>query len=225
MRVYFLRHAESVSNADLGVVALPPERGDQLTERGWEQARAAGRYLAGTDLGIERLLTSPMRRARETADGVAEALGLEPATLDDSQELRESEGYGELTPEEQRLHRWSVWMAEHGDDPEYSYQGGESFNDLLARVRSVKGALEGLAGEASTVLLVVTHGIWLRFFLMECLLGHGFEATEVGRLWQVRTVNCGLSLFEYVPGELDEKDPSEDPWRCMTWMARPWDPP
>src|SRR5215208_2638867 len=218
-RIFFLRHAESVSNADLGVVALPPERGDRLTDQGREQAVAAGRYLAENDLGIKRVLASPMQRARETADALAGELGLAVETLDDSQELRESEGYGELTAEEQRLHRWSVWMTEHGNDPDYSWQGGESFNDLIGRVRAVRGSLEKLVDENDAVL-AVSHGIFLRFFLMECLLGDAFTASQVGRLWQLRTVNCGLSLFEFLPGEPDEKDPSEDPWRCVTWMAR-----
>jgi broad specificity phosphatase PhoE len=224
LRAYFLRHAESVSNANLGVVAMPPERGDRLTDQGRGQAAAAGRYLADNDLGIQKVFTSPMRRARETAEAVAGEVGLPVEKLEDSQELRESEGYGEMTPEAQRLHRWSVWMTEHGSDPDYSWHGGESFNELIGRVRAVKASLESLAGECDAVL-AVSHGIFLRFFLLECLLGDAFDASQVGRLWQVRTANCGLSLFEFLPGEPDEKDPSEDPWRCVTWMARPWDPP
>jgi broad specificity phosphatase PhoE len=222
MRVYFLRHAESVSNADLGVVALPPERGDRLSDRGREQARLAAAHLG--DLGVSRVFSSPLNRARETAQPAGEELGLAVETLDSITELRESEGYGELSAEEQKLHRWSVWMAEHGHDPDYSYRGGESFNDLLGRVRGAKGALEALAEEDGGTLLAVSHGIFLRFFLLDCLLGDGFQASHVPRLWQLRTVNCGLSLFECVTDD-EEKDPSPDPWRCLTWMARPWDPP
>jgi broad specificity phosphatase PhoE len=225
LRVYFLRHAESVSNADLGVVALPLEQGDRLSDRGREQARMAGDYLAGAELGIKRVVTSPMRRARETAGAVAEELDLPVEVLEDSHELRESEGYGDLSASEQRRHRWSVRMAEHGDDPDYTWRGAESFNELIARVRRVKAALEGLADEDGPVL-AVSHGIFLRFFLFECLLGDDFQPVQAPHLWQLRTVNCGLSLFECVTGDdTDEKDPSPDPWRCITWMGRPWDPP
>jgi len=237
LRAYFLRHAESVSNADAGVVALPPEKGDRLSELGQEQARRAASHLADAVGGgaLDRILASPLHRARETADVVSEELGLPVETLDSMTELRESEGYGELSAEEQRLHRWSVWMAEHGHDPDYSYRGGESFNDLLGRVRETKAALEAMAERpggkdgAGPHVLAVSHGIFLRFFLLDCLLGEDFRASHVPRLWQVRTVNCGMSLFEYhAPdrGEEEaEKDPSPDPWRCITWMARPWDPP
>ena len=101
-------------------MALPGDEGDRLTELGRRQAREAGRHLG--ELGATRILTSPLRRARETAEGVAETLGLPVVELEPLHELRESDGFGELELEEQRLRRWSVWMAEHGDDPDHSYR-------------------------------------------------------------------------------------------------------
>jgi broad specificity phosphatase PhoE len=75
MRVLFLRHGESAHNAHTGEERLGQELGDLLTERGRAQAEAAGEALR--DRGITRLLTSPMRRAAETAEAVGAALGLE----------------------------------------------------------------------------------------------------------------------------------------------------
>jgi hypothetical protein len=46
----------------------------------------------------------------------------------------------------------------------------------------------------------------------------------VPQLWNLRTLNCGLSLFER--GERWHPADVETPaWTCVTWMARPWDPP
>ena len=134
MRVHFLRHGESASNAAPDAMALPGDEGDRLSDRGWEQAHLAGRHLA--ELGATRILTSGLRRARETAEAVAETLALPIVELPELHELRESDGYGELGLEEQRLRRWSVWMKEHADDPDHSFRGGESFNDVVARVVS-----------------------------------------------------------------------------------------
>jgi broad specificity phosphatase PhoE len=217
MRVHFLRHGESASNAAPGAMALPGEQGDRLTERGWEQARAAAPHLA--DLGATRILTSRLRRARETAEALSETLELPVVEIETLHELRESDGYGELSLEEQRLRRWSVWMAEHGDDPDHSYRGGESFNDVLGRVRELQ---RWLASEGGPVELAVSHGIFLRFFLMWSVLGDQFRAGQAQRLWQLGTLNCGLSTFEH-----RESDPARyatDNWRCLTWMARPWNP-
>lgn len=215
---HFLRHGESASNAEPDR-DLPDARGDRLTERGHEQAALAADHLTG--LGVTRLWTSPLRRARETAAPLAARLGLEPEVHDDLRELRQSDGYGELSGEEQRLRRWSAWMAGHPDSPDYAPPGGESFAEVSARVERVKRKLLEHPGER---VLAVSHGIFLRFFFVDSFLGADFGPGQARRLWQLRTLNCGLSAFEHVtPG--DPLDPAEDEWRCLSWMGRPWDPP
>jgi broad specificity phosphatase PhoE len=83
-------------------------------------------------------------------------------------------------------------MAEHGDDPAYSYRGAESFDEMIDRVERVQ---EWLLASGDEVVLAVTHGIFLRFFFFCVLLGDRFEASMTERLWQLRSVNCGLSTF------------------------------
>ena len=79
MRFLFLRHGESARNAHTGEEPLSDEQGDVLTERGRAQAAAAGEALRGQ--GITRLMTSPMRRATETAEAIGAALDLEPEPI------------------------------------------------------------------------------------------------------------------------------------------------
>ena len=217
MRLLLLRHGESVSNADPRAVALPEAEGDRLTETGREQADAAGRWLARRR--FERLLSSPMGRARETAEIVGAQTGHEIAVVDEIHELRESGEYLGLPPEEQKLRRWSVWMSEHGDDPDWAPPGGESFNTVLGRVLEFKRRLEALPpGET---VLAVSHGIFARFFLFHSLLEEGFRAGDAHRLWHLRTANCGLSEFDR--GEhRHPADPEIRGWSCAGWMARPW---
>ena len=63
MRLYLIRHAE------------PAYPQDALTALGHAQARALARRLAGT--GIDRIYSSPLHRALETARYTAERLGLD----------------------------------------------------------------------------------------------------------------------------------------------------
>jgi len=185
-RALFLRHGESAHNAHSGTEPLAEDRGDRLTERGHAQARAAGAGLAGE--GVTRLLTSPLRRARETAEAVGAELELQPSVLDYAHELH----------------------------------AGERFEDLVARVRRLQAALE--AGELGERPLLVTHGIFTRFFLLDSLLGDGFEAASAGRIWHLGSHNCGLTVFAH--GETRDPSGAEVPgWTCLTWMTRPWDPP
>lgn len=202
-------------------MALPCGQGDRLTELGWEQARAAAPHLAA--IGARRILTSPLQRARETAEALAEVLELPVVEVEDLRELRESEGFGELSLEDQRLRRWSVWMTEHGDDPDHSYRGGETFNQVLGRVRSLQ---RWLLAEGDENVLAVSHGIFLRFFLAWSLLGEEFGPHRAERLWQLGTYNCGLSVFEHAEppasnGSLLDsasERPRLNAWRCLTWM-------
>ncbi|HEY6551695.1 MAG TPA: histidine phosphatase family protein [Solirubrobacterales bacterium] len=215
-----LRHGESVSNADPQAIALPEEIGDRLSERGREQARAAAEALKGA--GITRVLSSPMRRAVETAEPLSEALELPVSVLPYVHELKEAAGYGQLSSEEQKLRRFSARMSAHADDPDHSGDGAESFNQILVRVRRLKADLESQPNGERT--LVVTHGIFSRFFFFDSLLGEEFEPRLVPRLWNLRTRNCGLCVFER--GERRHPADAETPgWTCVTWMAQPWDLP
>jgi broad specificity phosphatase PhoE len=185
-RALFLRHGESAHNAHGGAESLSAEQGDRLTERGREQARAAGAGLA--ERGITRLLVSPMRRAAETAATVGAALGLVPTTLPYVDELR----------------------------------AGESFEDLVARVRRLKATLEAV--EPGELPLVVGHGIFIRFFLLDSVLGDEFAPPMAAGIWNLGSHNCGLSVFTH--GEARDPGGSEVPgWTCLSWMQRPWDPP
>jgi len=66
MRLYLVRHAESASGE--------PDELRRLTPGGEEQARALGERLAGR-LPPEVVLSSPLLRARQTADAIARAAG------------------------------------------------------------------------------------------------------------------------------------------------------
>jgi len=185
-RALFLRHGESAHNAHTGAEPLPESDGDRLTERGLVQAHAAGAGL--TELGITRLLTSPMRRTRETAEAVGEALGLQPVEVASAHELH----------------------------------GGETFEMALARVHGLKQELE--RGAADERPLLVTHGIFTRFFLLDSLLGEEFAPQMGARIWHLASHNCGLTVFAH--GETRDPAGNEVPgWSCLTWMERPWDRP
>lgn len=185
-RALLLRHGESVHNAHTGAEALAEDEGDRLTARGRGQAEAAAAALGG--YGITDLLSSPLRRTRETAAAVGAALGLEPAVLDYVEEL----------------------------------SAGESFEQLVGRVRRLKSDLE--SGELGAQPLIVGHGIFARFLLFDSVLGDAFAPPMAGGIWNLGSLNCGLSVFTH--GEARDPSGAGVPgWTCLSWMQRPWDPP
>jgi len=99
---------------------------------------------------------------------------------------------------------------------------GESFEDLVARVRRLKTELEALPAEE--LPLLVGHGIFIRFFLLDSVLGDEFRPPMAAGIWNLGSYNCGLSLFSH--GEARDPGGTEVPgWTCLSWMQRPWDPP
>src|SRR5215217_9644180 len=69
-RIFLARHGQTFHNAAAGESYIDADR---LSETGWEQARRLGRLLAARD--IRTVVTSPLARARETAEAVNETLG------------------------------------------------------------------------------------------------------------------------------------------------------
>lgn len=215
MFAFYLRHGESVSNASPDVVALPEEEGDRLSELGERQARAAAELVAGR-LGIERIVCSPMRRARQTAAPIAELTGLEPEIWEWTHELREPAGYSGLPADEQQLQRWSNRMLANAGDPDHAPAGGESFNELLGRVRRTQ---ERLVTDGVDRTLLVGHGIFLRFAFALAVLGDGFTPQITDRLWRIGSLNCGLSTFQHTNDGASLNPADIDGWRCVSWMA------
>jgi probable phosphoglycerate mutase len=87
MDLVLVRHAEPIRIVGAEGPADPP-----LTERGRSQAEAASAWLA--DETFDAIVTSPMRRARETADVIAAPHGLEIEVEDGIAEYdRQSEFY------------------------------------------------------------------------------------------------------------------------------------
>jgi len=74
MRVLLVRHAEAV-NADLA----PSDAERWLTDKGRETARRVGKWLLGEGLRFDRVFTSPLVRAVQTAEILAAATNFDQA--------------------------------------------------------------------------------------------------------------------------------------------------
>ena len=75
-----VRHGQSEFNVIFGATRKDPGIVDpKLTEEGWRQAEAAGQSLAGK--GLSRIIASPYTRTLQTADIIADILGL-PIVID-----------------------------------------------------------------------------------------------------------------------------------------------
>ena len=74
MNLYLMRHGIAVAADDLGAIQ---DQERPLTSKGSKRMRRAARGLRRLEIEFDGILTSPLLRARQTADIVAAALGME----------------------------------------------------------------------------------------------------------------------------------------------------
>jgi glucosyl-3-phosphoglycerate phosphatase len=153
-RLLLLRHGQSTWNADgrWQGQADPP-----FSPLGEEQARdAAGRLRAGD---FSRVVSSTLRRARQTAEILAEALGLAVDVDPDLQEIDVGDWEG-LTRAEIN-ERAPGALADWSEGRSESTPGGEPRTHLTDRARAalLRAAAEAGAGDR---VLVVSHGALIR---------------------------------------------------------------
>lgn len=109
-----------------------------LTERGHIQAAAVARRL-GEEKPFDELIISPAVRCRQTAEPIAEALGLDPVIVDELTEIRTPIVDGMPTVDVER--RFREARLRPPDEWWDGLLGGESFRDFHGRVT---GALDTL---------------------------------------------------------------------------------
>lgn len=197
--IYLLRHGETVWNR----AGRFQGQGDApLTAEGVAQARAMGRRLAQEELAGGRLISSPLYRAWQSAVLVAEALSLDPHSIEFEPRLMEL-GFGDwegLTREEVKAHALSEWQARKADVWNHVPPGGESLAELEARAEDWLTAHRD--GET---LIVLSHGLTSRV-LRGLYLGirgpdvlrYSVRQTELYRLsgGQVETLPTELAEFD-----------------------------
>lgn len=152
-RLLLMRHG-SVDYFDADGRPYPPDD-VPLTEYGIAQARAMGEALAAGGAAIDRVLTSGLRRTRQTAQHVLEAARLAPPLehWDDFQEIRG----GRLSAIRDDELRDAFLAVFEGPVPrDKQFLGGETIGRLLDRVLPAVQRL--LADEGWDTALLVAHG-------------------------------------------------------------------
>jgi broad specificity phosphatase PhoE len=180
--ILLIRHGETAWNREevfRGRADVP------LSDRGREQARLLARAMMGRS--VEAVYSSPLARARETAEPMARALGLEVA-LDRrlvDMSFGEWEGKARSAVEQMWPELYEIWMREPG---RFRAPGGESLAEVLARAWP---ALEEIAGRhEENSAAIVSHRVVCKVLLCE-----GLGAGAAG-FWRVRVDTGSASVLE-----------------------------
>jgi probable phosphoglycerate mutase len=202
MELLLIRHAEPVRIAE-GEVAGPADPG--LTPQGQEQAARLAAWLAAE--GIDAIVTSPLRRARETAAPLARALGLE-AEVNEAVSEYDAESTSYIPIEELRETKDERWHAMI--EGRWVELGGIDPHEFQARVVS---ALELLIKHSSQRrVAVVAHGGVINVYLAHVLgiakiLWFHPEYTSISRVRAASTGERSVGTLNETAHLVAKRDP------------------
>jgi broad specificity phosphatase PhoE len=193
MTIYLVRHGETAANGQsyAGRIDIA------LTETGQAQAQRVAATLR--DVPVGAILTSPLRRARDTAAPVAAAHGLVPVIDPDLTEF----DFGRY----EGMPKRSAGLRLRKDHLFEPIPGGESLHDLWRRVGHVAGRLDTL--KASSGVVVVVGHFWSTRLLFGHLTGLDFEVAcrnrdyrpECGSIKNIQSRKEPDGPLEVAPGQ------------------------
>lgn len=181
MKLYLIRHGQTAWNIDgkiQGRTDVP------LNDTGLYQAGLLAEAMK--DRGVSSLFSSPLKRALQTAEAVAEALSLPVIPV---QELREVDfGLWEGLTWEQIDRRYHEdFVKWDGSPAENTPTGGEARADCRRRT---KAAVERILTESQGDAAVVAHG-GILVFVVDYLLRNQLEKKEI------IVKNASITTVEY----------------------------
>ncbi len=152
MKIHIIRHASTKYNTMRrwqGRIDLP------LDEIGIRQAQALALRFAS--IPVDRIYSSPLKRARQTAEEIAKVHGLEVEVVED---LIESDlSLWEGLPADKVKKEFKKEYKEWATNPDAEIEGVESVRSVYERTKRALERIYELGGEE---IVVVTHAIVVR---------------------------------------------------------------
>ena len=165
MVIKLVRHGESEANTGEVHTSSVGDAYVKLTDKGIEQAIEAGRKIGHDFLTNALIYKSPYLRTRQTFDYILQGADIPENSLKvyEDPRLREMEfGYDkeEAPLDLRKRHGWFY----------FRHSGGESAADCFDRVSTfLESMMRQLQRRPSEKVLIVTHGVIVRCFVMRFL--------------------------------------------------------
>lgn len=187
-RILLVRHGQTEWNR---VERFRGRADVPLNDTGLAQAQATGERVAKT-WQPRAIYSSPLSRARQTAQAIARHYGLAVQIHPGLADIDYGEWQG-LTPDEARQ-RWPEQVENWYQHPERAQiAGGESLASL--RQRAMQTVVELAEQHPGETIVLVGHTVINRIILLGTL-GLGNE-----RFWRLRQDTCAINVLEYEAGD------------------------
>ncbi|MEI6462240.1 MAG: histidine phosphatase family protein [bacterium] len=195
MKITFVRHGKTEAHE----LNRRQTSEASLGEVGKDQAKKVAKHLKNklSDKDYAHIVSSPYKRARETAEFISSEVGLE---------IIENELIHEILPhpdldgqafDSEIAQRFLREVEKFGYDINWKFEnGGESIRDVINRAKKFKHHL--MKNYKGKNLIVVSHGTFLRIFITYILLGDKYEAQTFKKVMEsFKLENTSLTEMEY----------------------------
>ncbi len=213
-RFYFVRHGESAGNV---ARKMQGHLDSPLTDRGRRQAARMGQWFRSGEVTVDHLLTSPLQRARETAEILAHHGEMpSPEILEAAKEL-DTGIFTNLSMDE-IAERYPREYAEFIVKSWESVPEAESMDALAARGvavwRAVVDAVNGGSDHSTRTVVTVTHG-----GVLQWILKVGLGAAQSGQLsWMPLVLASNAAVFSFTARPVRSRtDDGEVNWYYGQW--------
>jgi broad specificity phosphatase PhoE len=190
-KLLIVRHAETADNRNLRLAGWTDT---DLSPRGVAQVALVAAHFNRAHADIAALYSSPLIRARRTAEGIGMLTGHLPVLLDDLREMN----FGDLDGVRFDVlkEQYAPLLVENErEDSDFRWPGGESRDEFTLRVRLTMDRIS-LEQPGRTVAVVAHGGIVSTFLAM---VHH--ESTAHWRRWSVPNASLTEVVWDPAAGE------------------------
>jgi broad specificity phosphatase PhoE len=199
-KVYIVRHGETDSNAqNMGQTPDTP-----LSETGREQARLLSERFHNID--FDHLLVSDFARTTETAQFIVDVTKKQPEYSPLLRELKRPTQFETASYDTDEYRDYLKLIDENVSDPDWNFEDGENFFDVLDRVKKFFAKLETIEGDC----VVVTHKRFITMMTMYAVIGKGFTP-EVWRDSRNNIIICNTAITTIL------KEDGDKNWQLHTF--------
>lgn len=191
MKIYFIRHGETLWNKEK---RLQGRSDIPLNEYGKELAYITSDAMK--DIPFDLVYSSPLIRAKETAQILTQNRNITIHESDLLLEMSFGEGEGASLPEihahpEMKLHNFI-----HNPGEYLPPSGGETFEELYKRCKTFIEEIILPAEKDYNTMLVVGHGALIRGMI------HYINQRPSKDFWIVTHKNCSVTICDCIDGKL-----------------------
>jgi broad specificity phosphatase PhoE/ribonuclease HI len=198
-RIVLVRHGETDHTTEKRFSGGLASSNPGLNERGRAQVRATAEWLAPLADQVDAVVTSPVRRTRESAEILAEVLGKHEIDVEDGFAEMEFGAWDGLTfSEVAERHKddLDAWLGSLESAP----HGGESFQHVQERV--LAGLERTLQAHTGRTVVVVSHVTPIK-----TLVAHALDA-PLQSVYRMELSPASVTVVSFFGGGPDGSEPS-----------------